>query len=76
MSKNYVYGSFNTVDEAVAAAHSLENRGVPKSNIAIVGNNTYESSYRDDYEFVTYTQLEEEERGWFEKNLILPLMWI
>lgn len=55
MSKNYIYGSFNIVDEAVAAAHSLENRGVPKSNIAIVGNNTYESSYRDDYEFVTYT---------------------
>lgn len=68
MSKNYVYGSFDTVDEAVAAAHSLEKRGAPQSNIAIVGNSTYKSSYGDDYEFVTYTQLEEEEeRGWFEK---------
>lgn len=68
MSKNYVYGSFNTVEEAVNAARSLEQRGVSQSNLAIVGNSTYESSYGDDYEFVTYTQLEEEEeRGWFDK---------
>lgn len=68
MAKNYVYGSFDTVNEAVDAADLLEKRGVPESNIAIVGDNTYESSYGADYEFVTYTQLEEEEeRGWFDK---------
>lgn len=37
MAKNYVYGSFDTVNEAVDAADSLEKRGVPESNIAIVG---------------------------------------
>lgn len=68
MAKNYVYGSFDTVNEAVDAADLLEKRGVPESNIAIVGDNTHESSYGADYEFVTYTELEEEEeRGWFDK---------
>ncbi len=52
MVERFVYGSYSNVDEAIAVANELVERGVPSSSIVVLGNDRSLEGYSSQYEAV------------------------